>query len=416
MGFLVAFFIREPRVKLGEHYIYCNPKAKVNFKKTYHLQLWDYNWPIKDIDIQYRAYLLQAVRDFQKIYPNVHVELKLLDLITGPAQLEQALKKNNAPDIYCSAYMVPKFNFERQIPVGLYLKKSEQEEYFSNIRQVLTYKGILCYYPRWIAPEFWIGNQALMESAGLSVAKIQNSGWCWQDLSELRKRIDSDKYLLVGDLGADGFFNQLLDSAKQESQVVDDKTTQGLNATIDFIDTLIHQKAIPADCHRNMLGRFLGGQAMFLAGLRPTMYNFIIKRHRNNPVDWQPVLLPVPVRFANKKSISLENSVIAIYRNKRTAGDDHLVAAMKFGQFLSSYQKITPWEHLMVSPAAKSVYRKWIQDLPQNQVLYNRLTEYTLINKSTLTSSYPDKIYSVLNDFIAQKITGTEVKAKFRNR
>jgi maltose-binding protein MalE len=125
LGFLTAFYIREPQVKFGDHYIKCNPKAMINFKKSYHLQLWDYNWPIKDSGIQYRAYLQQAIRDFQKTYPNIHIEIRLLDLINGPTQLEQALKKNNGPDVYCSAYMIPKFNFKRQIPVGFYLNKKE---------------------------------------------------------------------------------------------------------------------------------------------------------------------------------------------------------------------------------------------------------------------------------------------------
>lgn len=415
MGFSLPFFIKEPRIKLGEHYIYCNPKAKVNLKKTYHLHLWDYDWPIKENGLQYRDYLLQAVRDFQKVYPNVRVEIKLLDLITGPAQLEQSIKINNAPDIYCSAYMIPKFNFKRQIPIGPYLKESEQEVYFQGVKKMLTFQGTLCYFPRWIAPDFWVGNQTLMESAGLSVSKIQNTGWCWQDIRGLQKGIPKDKYLLVGNLGANGFLKQLIDCARQEFQTVDDMTNQELYATIDLLETLIHQKAIPVDCDRNMLGRFLGGQAMFLAGLRPTMYNFIIKKHRNNPVGWQPVLLPVPVRFTDKEKISVENGVIAIYRNKRTAGDDHLTVAMKFGQFLSYYQETTPWESLLVVPAAKNVYNKWIHNIPQNEVFYNRLNECSITNKIPLSHSYQEKTYPILNDFISKKITGIEVKAKLSN-
>lgn len=414
ISFLLTLLLREPRIKLGQHYIYCNPKAKIDLQNTYHLNLWDYNWPIKESGTEYRAYLLQAIRDFQKIYPNVRVELKLLDFLTGPAQLKQALRLNNAPDIYCSAYRLPEFNFKRQIPVGPYLKKDEQEIYFPNIKKMLTYDGTLCYFPRWVAPEFWIANQALMESAGLSAVKIQNAGWRWQDLIESRKRIPGDKYLLVGNLGANGFYKQLIDTANQELQTVNDETASGLSVTVDFMETLIRQKALPTDCDRNMLSRFLNGQAMLLAGLRPAIYDFINRKPRKEPVDWHPVFVPIPVHLAGKGKLSVENGVIAIYRNKRTAGDDHLTAAMKFAQFLSCYQNITPWKHLMLCPAAKSVYSTWIEHMPQSRLLYNSLTKHPLINKAALSSQDQAKIYSILNDFIAQKITATEAKTRLK--
>jgi hypothetical protein len=50
--FLASFFIsfhyfsQRPRVRLGEHVIFCNPRAKINPKKVYHLKLWDYDWPV----------------------------------------------------------------------------------------------------------------------------------------------------------------------------------------------------------------------------------------------------------------------------------------------------------------------------------------------------------------------------------
>jgi hypothetical protein len=411
LGFLVVLFSWEPRIKFGEHYIYCNPKAKINLKKQYHLHLWDYNWSISENGLNYKAYLKQSIKEFQKIYPNIHVEITLLDFITGEAQLEQALKTNNAPDIYCSAYMIPAFNFKQQIPVGFYLKQSEKEKYLSNVLGMLNYQGVLCYFPRWVAPGLWIGNKKMMESAGLSIPKIQNNGWSWDDLAAMLKQISAGKYLLVGNIGPNGLFAQLTANNGVESRG-NYWTVRGMNISTDFLEMLIRQKGIPVDCDTNMIGRFLRGQAMFLVGVRPATYNLIINRLRNDKADWQPVLLPIPARIAGKESALVENGVIAIYRNKRIAGDDHLTAAMKFGQFLSCYQRTTPWEQLMVFPAAKDAFNQWIIHTTSNADIYNKLANSENLKNFIPLNGYQEKVYPVIRDFVKQKITGAEVKAK----
>jgi hypothetical protein len=411
LGFLVPVCNREPRFKIGEHYIYCNPRAKINPNKHYHLHLWDYNWSNTENKLNYRAYMKQAIIDFQKIYPNIQVELTLLDFLTGPIQLEQALKANNAPDIYCSAYQIPVFNFKRQIPVGPYLKLSEQKEYLSNILKMLDYQGVLCYFPRWVAPGLWIGNKTFIESTGLSVSKIQNNGWDWDDVASAQRQIPSNKYLLVGNLGLNGIFTQL--TANSGFAINGNYwTVQGINATTDFLEMLIHQKAIPADCDQNLLGRFLGGQAMILAGIRPSMFNLIRNRLNSSKANWQPVLLPIPARNAGEASVLVENGVVAIYRNKRTAGDDHLTAAMKFGQFLSCYQQTNPWEQLLVYPATKEAFNKWLSNIMINADIFNKLAKHDIIKNFIPLNGYQERVYPVINDFIKQKITGAEVKEK----
>jgi hypothetical protein len=406
IGFLLPFVFKESKIRLGEHYIYCNPQAKINFKKTYHLHLWDYNWPIKGNGFTYRTYLQQVVRDFQKIYPNIKVEIKLLDLITGPAQLEQKLRVNDAPDIYCSAFSIPEFNFKQQIPIGFYLKKTEQERYFENAKKILTIHGTLCYFPRWIAPEFWVGNQSLMKIAGLSVAKIQNKGWLWQDLMVARKILPVDKYPLVGNLGGNGFVPQLIANAGPELKSIN------VNATIDFIERLISQNGLPTDCDRNMLGRFLGGNAMVLAGMRTPIYNLLRRKKNIYQFEWQPVLLPIPSRFLGKESFLVKSGAISVYRNRRTKGDDHLTAAVRLSQYLSCYPKTIPWEYLMFCPMAKEVYQQWIKRESPNEVLYNRLIEQINIEQKHPVDIYQDGAYSVLKDFISRKLTGKEVKLK----
>jgi hypothetical protein len=416
ISFLLTLLLREPRVKLGENYIYCNPRAKINLKKHYQINLWDYKWPISETSISYSEYLKRAIRGFQKLYPNVEVKFQLLDFLSGPAELDQALKSNNAPDIYCSAFRIPSFNFARQIPVGFYLSKADCSIYLPNAINNSKYQGTLCYFPRWIAPGFWIGNQSLVESAGLSITKIQNNGWSWQDLKETGKLIGKDKYLLVGNLGINGLLPQLMANSGKDFTLSKVDDIKKLNLSIDFMDQLVQAHLIPPDCDQKMYERFLRGQVMFLGGIRPASNRMIYKRLRNCRADWQPVLLPIPTRVPGEKTLITEDSVIAIYRNKRTNGDDHLAVAVKLGQFLSCYPEITPWENLMVCPANKALFYQWIQNQGPNRNLYNGLPKWDRFHNLRPLPVEPFKLYSVVNDFVAQKISAAEVKIQLSQK
>jgi hypothetical protein len=403
IGFLLPWIKTGPGVKLGEDFIPCNPKAKIDPKKIYHLRLWDYNWPMPQGKSSYRNYLLQVIKNFQEIYPNVKVEIKLLDL-NRSAELIQALNKNEAPDIYCSAYTIPGFNIRKQIPVGPYLNKLEQDSYFSNVKNPLTYHQVLCYFPRWIGPEFWIGNRSMIEASGLSVSKIQTEGWTWNELISLNSNPQYHQYILTGNLGPNGLLSQLIANAGQGSEKAN------LTATLDLIENLRNKKAIPTNFGYNMLGRFLNKNAIILAGLRPPIYKLLLNKMQNQKMEWQAVLLPVPSKIRGKNTVILENSVISIYRNRFTKGNDHLAAAVKFGRYLSCYPDITPWEYLGFCPASREPCRIWIKRAYPNEQLYNKLVfGQSLFDDYITFKSEPGNILFMINDFMTGKTSKQEI-------
>ncbi len=408
IGFLLPWLKTGPGVKLGENFIPCNPKAKIDPNKIYHLRLWDYNWPIQGKST-YRYYLHQVIQKFQRIYPNIKIDFKLLEL-DGNRELIQALNKNEAPDVYCSAYTIPVFNVRKQIPVGPYLNKEDLDLYFTGTKKILKYQQILCYFPRWIEPEFWIGNGSLIEASGISVSKIQNDGWTWDDLSFLCSNLRYNQYLLSGKLGPNGLVSQLMANAGQGSKIAD------FNTTLDIIETLKNKKAIPIKFGSNMLGRFLNQKVILLAGLRTPTYKFLLDRIQSEKLNWQPVLLPIPSKVKGKGTAIIENGVISIYRNRYTKGYDHLAAAVKFGQYLSSYPDISPWQYLGFCPASKEAFRIWKKHISPNEQLYDNLFSQSNFDDYKPFQSDTGKIISLVNDLIAGKVTKQEILSMDSNK
>lgn len=403
LGFLLPWLKTGPGVKFGDDFIPCNPKAKINPHKVYHLRLWDYNWPIQG-EITYRYYLRQAIKKFQDIYPNIKIDFKLLEL-DGTGELIQALHKNEAPDVYCSAYTIPLFDVRKQIPVGPYLNKEDLDLYFASTQKILKRHQILCYFPRWIEPEFWIGNRSLIETSGLSVSKIQNEGWTWDDLSFICSNLRYNQYLISGKLGPNGLFSQLMANAGQGSKKDD------FNVTLDLMEILKNKKAIPGNLGLNMLERFLSQKVILLAGLRTPTYNFILNRIQREKLNWQPVLLPIPSKVKGRGKVIIENSVISIYRNRYTKGYDHLAAAVKFGQYLSCYSEISPWQYLGFCPTSKEAFRIWRKKISSNEQLYDKLFSHSNFEDYKHYPFDSEEMLSRVHDLIAGETRKKDIQS-----
>ncbi len=411
-------FNYKPRVKLGKNYIFCNPNAKVKQRKTYHLRLWDANWPIKE-NGGYKSYLKKLISDFQQQYPNIHVEITLHDLLEGPNQLKKALMTNSAPDVYCSAYSIPTFDYKRQIPIGFYLKREQKAVYFPEALKLTRFHGVECCFPRWLIPTIWIGNKYLMNNnLGLTGFQIDNKDFNFADLHEISQKLPRDRFLLVGNLGHNGFFTDL------EVNIAADKiagtmtapgigasflSKQGIDRSLAILEDLIIQNKIPPDAESNMIGHFMKGNSLMLAGVNPLIYRFLKMRLAGTPAEQtcNPVILPSPV-LRQKKYTLTESGVICIYRNKMTTGDDHLAAAVKLGQFISIYQATEALQEMMLLPAAKQSAVKWCRELRKSigtvDILVDIAENTTLLNLPDCVT-YQKLIYPVLKNFYAQKIS-----------
>ncbi|HEY8463385.1 MAG TPA: extracellular solute-binding protein [Bacillota bacterium] len=390
------------RIKIKDKIIRINPNVQIDPVKEYCLRVWDYDLPLKNCN--YRQYMQKAVADFQKIYPNIRVELRFLDLLTGHGQLEAALEQGDPPDLYCSAFSVPHFDLDYQIPVGPYLKTEELENaYPLSIQKLVQVDGVFSYFPRWLRWNLWVANRSLAEAAGFEVNKIQQQGWTWTQLFAAKDKYPATVYSMVGNVIPMEVLRQILPNGCFVER-------QG-ESSWEWLQQLKESQRLPEDFNSNMLDRFLSGQVMFLAGISPIMLRVIRERLTQQGAAWEGVALPVPELSKGRAIHSVEAGVICVYRNrKRKGGSDHLAAAVKLGEYLSTYRDSSPWEELMVMPAARQVTLKWLQKQEPEQ--YPAVLEY-MLNHNNLTiinidESYREKTAALLLKYLTGKINREE--------
>jgi len=345
-GFWGAYHFQRSHLKMGEHRIRLNPAAGINSKKQYLLRLWEDEWP-EEYGKGYQKYLQGAISDFQKKYPNIKIEVSGLDLLDGPAALARALRDNVAPDLYCSVFRVPPFDYRRQIPVSPYLSGKEIEIYHPALRRIASVDGYLGYFPRWAGLNLWIANRFFLEKAGLRANQIRETGWSWEDMLTLAPVLTEKEFLLVGDPGAAGFGNYLFNQGTLKNGFAE-------NALLEKLKRLKEAAPPPSGFATNMLGLFLSGRAAILAGAGPGLAGFIRNKAQNSAAAGAPVLLPPPRLSSNGERLPVDLGVIAVYRNKKGKGDDQLAAAVKFGQFLSVYRTDFIWREMRLFPAGCS--------------------------------------------------------------
>ncbi|NLW48090.1 MAG: extracellular solute-binding protein [Firmicutes bacterium] len=398
-GFFSVRYFHRPRIRLGEHYLFVNYRAKVNPKKNYHLQLWDYRWPGVDGDQWYEPFITELVKEFEKANPNIRVELSLLDFYDGPLEFSKALASGSVPDVYCSAYDIPEFNYRWQIPAGIFLKPEELNEYYPSLRKRLTSENYLLTLPRWSVPLIWVGNRTLLEKAGLSVEGIQKQGWVWGDYTKIKERAE---YSCIGNLSANGLLTQIVSQKPSLSPSLILKTLDIFNGPLPW----------KSDLEANMIHLFLSGKLPLIAGVRPTVYDFLRQKAAASHLGWEPVLLPPPSEQSRRIILPVENGVIGIYRHHKSGGDDQLAAAARLAFFLSVNRQTHPWQRLKVVPATPTTAKQWAQNLEPNdgnRLLVDWLAEADVYSLRR-SPDYQGKVYPGLKNYLMGRVSRDELE------
>ena len=360
---LVSFyFLREllwPKVKVGEHLVPINPNAELKEGQIYRLRFWDYDLPLQLADKSYHDYITGLIEKFTKANPQIKVEVSFLNLADGSARLKEALRKGEQPDLYCSAFERPEFDYRYQVPIGPYLTELEQQSYLLAARELASVSGIQCMLPRWIGVGLWLGNSKLLAQLGLSVNKIQAQGWNWEELQQASQKLTKQQFLLGGNLGQPGILKELTASVAGTVGCATNEKPSDLARA--FLEELLKEKKSLALEDPNLLGNFFEGKVALVGGMRPIFYRLIKERLTERKADWQLVWLPVPSRYAERNAMIAETSMIAVYRT-RPILDEQVTAAMKLAKYLGAAPEIKVWQKLMVIPAHQRPLTAWLKD------------------------------------------------------
>ncbi|MGE5559318.1 MAG: hypothetical protein ACM3WV_12040 [Bacillota bacterium] len=414
------YYFYRPGIKIGNHVLKLNTRAGINPKKQYALRIWEYQWPVSDGRNDYGTYLREAVHKFQILYPQVKVEIKYLDMLEGPAEVSQALERNEGPDLYCSNYAIPEFDFRRQIPVGPFLSAKEKRAFLPSATASCSLDGILCLFPRWTSPGVWIGNRALLEEAGFNPDTVREHGWTWREFADGASRLPAGINALSGNPGYSGFLTQLATTGGCGFNEGSPAACDGLKRALDFLGGLIDAGRIVKNPGQDFLSPFMQGRAMVLAGARPLYFKPLSEKSRRTGAGFETILLPVPIRNKKSPGIPWDYGVICVYRNRRTRGDDHIAAAVKLGYFLSTYRESWPWEKLMFYPAALESAERWEKKagLSSEDCAVVRNAAYNGVKSHSWTGEkyYQDAVYPLLLRFCRGEIGREEFLTDLRSQ
>jgi hypothetical protein len=352
LSFYCTFRYLQPfqKLKIKERELRIKPNVRVDPSHKYRITLWDYDWPLEKGN--YRQYLQKQIAAFNRSYPNITVKMRLLDLLTGPAELANALRQGKPPDVYCSNFVTPGFDFKYQVPVGPFLKPQIwQERYFPAMVRMVEINGVQCWFPRWARPGLWVGNRQLLENAGLEIANVQVRGWSWEDVLGLRARLPQKNHLMVGNL---------LPEAVLQTIGSQPGLTDATSAAWELLQKIHDAKGVPTDGNLRMLEYFCSGQAALLAGVNPVIWRYLRERLACLGVSWETVALPAPAWPRGKTVRPVELGVIGIYRQPHLGGYEQVAAALKLGEYLSRcFGDQRPWTELMLIPTARVAAVEW---------------------------------------------------------
>jgi hypothetical protein len=390
------------KYKIKNRIIRINPSVKVDPTQEYHLRLWDYDWPLAGGN--YRDYLKKEVRGFNQLYPRIKVEIRLLDLLTGPDELARALDAGRPPDVYCSALTVPEFDLKYQVPVGPFLPaQTLQSRYFSGIRRLTEIDGVQCFFPRWARVEGWVGNRNLLEQAGCPISQIQTQGWRWTDLLSLKAQA-RESFVVVGKVIPDAVLDKILSGQAPDRAAGEWR--------------LLRQIREARILATGMLEDFVAGRVPLLAGVKPIVFRRLRERLVQSGQDWEPVYLPAPSGWPERRVEPVELGVISVYHHPRQGGYRQVAAAIKLGEYLSrSLADQAPWEELMLIPAARNSAVNWFKKTFETGATF-RVWEAKLTRdewcRAEITSYRREKATLTLQGYLTGKFSRRQAIARLR--
>ncbi|MDQ7794665.1 MAG: extracellular solute-binding protein [bacterium] len=311
--------------------------------EEYAVRLWDFRYPVGPVlpyeegGERYRE-SLQAVLDaFTASFPNVRVEVTLLDFEGGDQALLEALAAGDPPDVFASWWQYPRPDHELVVPVEPYLDPEEAAAYHPLAWQ-LAGAGA---WPRWLFPLPILARTAALEG---DPAGRWESGWEWADLlaqAAGAARRGTARYGLAAASG-ESALGWLLASQGAGLFGRGPELPRALGWVRQAVEGGALLTGKEADDQAVYL--FASGRAAFLLGVNPALARRLL-------ADPTVVALPVP-RFAEAAAATPVGAAhLVVFRQRDFKGLEHTRAAVELARWLSRAGELFPGELLLGIPA-----------------------------------------------------------------
>ncbi|MGE8204914.1 ABC transporter substrate-binding protein [Heyndrickxia sp. NPDC080065] len=323
----------------------------------------------------YEDHLKELIADIEKENKDIKVKYEILSWEEGAKKFDVALNSGNPPDVFFST-MQPKYiNTGLAIPLDKYLDKDDLEDLEPFAKENFTLDGKIWAVSQWIALHSWGGNRALLEEAGVDIAKIQKDGWTWEEFYDIAKKFTGKKTKDGKDLY--GFLTQgkspetfghlmrnygILRSLSPEGKF----QWGGKEAveTLEFLKKLMDEKIMPKETagidEQKMIDMFNDGQAAIFGRTGP--YQITQNDNRNKEIDEgkikgekiDMVLLPFPHHEGSKEVATGGGGGMWLFKQKNYKGDKHTDNAAKVLKYLTGTKSSITAATQFIPPARKS--------------------------------------------------------------
>jgi len=374
-------------VRVGD--VRIDPRALVDPNRSYTLILWDREAPLPWDRGAHREALEQALDEFRKAWPNISVELKLLDWDAGHDALREALMDGTPPDVYGMPLGVRLIDAAWQVPVDAYMSAEAREDTLQSALSAVTAQGRAWAWPRWVLPKVWV-IRADWESGAAARA-----GWSWEEFAEAladAKTKSGFDGIALNPYDGNLLFEAMVAATGQNP--VDEQgrrswSAEDMASVLEAFRSLIDRGLVSRDAaqmSRTRLAAFWNGRAVLVAPVNSWLLRHLLARGgsisempddesatgteddkanasvetstASNAARRLAAPVPLPTRGDGRHAPAVVGGY-AVFRRNPHAGDDHTRAAMLLAEHLS--RRLGPWEaaNLFAVPAHPTSWERW---------------------------------------------------------
>jgi len=366
-------------VQVGD--VQIDPNASIDPSRSYTLVVWEREVPLPWETGAHTEAVNEAISEFQKVWPNIHVELRIFGWEDGHGDLREALSDGNPPDVYGMPLGTRLIDAHWQIPVTPYMSAEAAQDTLESALRAVSADGVAWGWPRWILPQVWIAREDLTESLGGSRV-AWNADEFLEILAESKTKSGSQG-IMLNPYDGNLFFEVMVASTGRN--VLDETgrrawSVEEMTQALTLFDTIIDRGLTLNDAarmSRTRLATFWNRQASIVAPVNAWLLRHLMTRGGvvgdegglSDEVQHTSVAVPPPTVGTTQHYPALVGGY-AVFRKEPYQGDDHTKAAMLLAEHLS--RRLGPWEaaNLFAVPAHFTSWEMWRTDsgLPEKEI------------------------------------------------
>ncbi|NPV53272.1 MAG: extracellular solute-binding protein [Firmicutes bacterium] len=373
-----------------------HPLVPVDPDKKQDLEVWETDWPVEATGkVPYREFLKRLIAEFRGRYPNVSIECTFLPFGDSDERLRSALDMASPPDIYIGPFNPLVATSGLGVPLTVFLPEEQRATLEPAALDLVTCRGNIWAWPRWIELWGWAGNASLLRRVGVDPEAIISDGWTWEEFLEIGRK------LVQGNVSAgpgQKVYGLALDTTRTdafEHLLLNDGvpplgwTRTQLAETAVFLENLRREGITPpepGEASRELLKLFWEGRAAVIGPAGPALTRHLWERQARmrlrqassgavtgvgaaNPIDSslarvEPVLLPIPSRTQELRATPAATVALHIFRRpgRGAAADERARVAVELARHLASGRGAWLAARLKAVPASRADQAWWADD------------------------------------------------------